>query len=137
MCSCVLFQVHTKFHCRQAHAPGSDTSCLSFSYDGVTLASRGGDDTLKTWDIRSFRKPLGQVTGLTSFFPMTDCCFSPDDKLLLTGTSVRKDEGNGKLVFFERQSLQKVYEIEVADTVGYTYELCSAESLLIMFPDHI
>lgn len=50
----------------------------------------------------------------------TDCCFSPDDKLLVTGTSVRKDEGNGKLLFFERQSLQKVYEIEVADTVGYT-----------------
>ncbi|XP_051764597.1 WD repeat-containing protein 70 [Ctenopharyngodon idella] len=108
--------VHTKFHCRQAHAPGSDTSCLAFSYDGVTLASRGGDDTLKTWDIRSFRKPLSVVSGLTSFFPMTDCCFSPDDKLLVTGTSVRKDEGNGKLLFFERQSLQKVYEIEVADT---------------------
>lgn len=35
-------QVHTKFHCRQAHIPGSDTSCLSFSYDGMTLASRGG-----------------------------------------------------------------------------------------------
>lgn len=37
-------QVHTKFHCRQAHTPGSDTSCLAFSYDGVTLASRGGED---------------------------------------------------------------------------------------------
>uniref|UniRef100_A0A672MKF9 WD repeat-containing protein 70 n=1 Tax=Sinocyclocheilus grahami TaxID=75366 RepID=A0A672MKF9_SINGR len=34
--------VHTKFHCRQAHAAGSDTTCLTFSYDGVTLASRGG-----------------------------------------------------------------------------------------------
>uniref|UniRef100_A0A8C1ZSU1 WD repeat-containing protein 70 n=1 Tax=Cyprinus carpio TaxID=7962 RepID=A0A8C1ZSU1_CYPCA len=107
--------VHTKFHCRQAHAAGSDTTCLAFSYDGVTLASRGGDDTLKTWDIRNFRKPLAAVTGLTSFFPMTDCCFSPDDKLLLTGTSVKKDEGNGKLLFFERESLRKVYEIEVAD----------------------
>uniref|UniRef100_A0A671L7G7 WD repeat-containing protein 70 n=1 Tax=Sinocyclocheilus anshuiensis TaxID=1608454 RepID=A0A671L7G7_9TELE len=107
--------VHTKFHCRQAHAAGSDTTCLTFSYDGVTLASRGGDDTLKTWDIRNFRKPLAAVTGLSSFFPMTDCCFSPDDKLLLTGTSVKKDEGNGKLLFFERESLQKVYEIEVAD----------------------
>lgn len=53
----------------------------------------------------------------------TDCCFSPDDNLLVTGTSVRKDEGNGKLLFFERQSLQKVYEIEVADTVGYTVVL--------------
>lgn len=39
-------QVHTKFHCRQAHTPGADTSCLSFSYDGVTLASRGGEDNI-------------------------------------------------------------------------------------------
>ncbi|XP_051542015.1 WD repeat-containing protein 70 isoform X1 [Myxocyprinus asiaticus] len=107
--------VHTKFHCRQAHTPGSDTSCLTFSYDGLTLASRGGDDTLKTWDIRNFRKPLSVVNGLTTFFPMTDCCFSPDDKLLVTGTSVKKDEGNGKLVFFERESLKKAYEIEVAN----------------------
>lgn len=38
----LLSQVHTKFHCRQAHAPGSDPSCVTFSYDGVTLASRGG-----------------------------------------------------------------------------------------------
>lgn len=35
-------QVHTKFHCRQAHASGTDTSCLTFSYDGTVLASRGG-----------------------------------------------------------------------------------------------
>ncbi|XP_026859300.2 WD repeat-containing protein 70 isoform X2 [Electrophorus electricus] len=106
--------VHTKFHCRQAHAPGCDTSCLVFSYDGTTLASRGGDDTLKTWDIRSFRKPINVATGLTSYFPMTDCCFSPDDKLLVTGTSVKRDEGHGTLVFLERQTFRKVYEIEVA-----------------------
>uniref|UniRef100_A0A3Q1BYH8 WD repeat-containing protein 70 n=1 Tax=Amphiprion ocellaris TaxID=80972 RepID=A0A3Q1BYH8_AMPOC len=107
--------VHTKFHCRQAHTPGSDTSCLSFSYDGMTLASRGGDDTLKTWDIRNFRKPVNVATGLTNYFSMTDCCFSPDDKLLVTGTSVKKDEGNGKLVFFDRGSFQRVYEIEVTN----------------------
>ncbi|XP_067429934.1 WD repeat-containing protein 70 isoform X1 [Thunnus thynnus] len=107
--------VHTKFHCRQAHTPGSDTSCLSFSYDGVTLASRGGDDTLKMWDIRNFRKPVNVATGLTNYFAMTDCCFSPDDKLLVTGTSVKKNEGNGKLVFFDRTSFQRVYEIEVTD----------------------
>ncbi|GLD55331.1 WD repeat-containing protein 70 [Lates japonicus] len=107
--------VHTKFHCRQAHTPGSDTSCLSFSYDGMTLASRGGDDTLKTWDIRNFRKPVNVATGLTNYFSMTDCCFSPDDKLLVTGTSVKKEEGNGKLVFFDRASFQRVYEIEVTN----------------------
>uniref|UniRef100_UPI0037E7F362 WD repeat-containing protein 70 n=1 Tax=Semicossyphus pulcher TaxID=241346 RepID=UPI0037E7F362 len=107
--------VHTKFHCKQAHIPGSDTSCLSFSYDGMTLASRGGDDTLKTWDIRHFRKPVNVATGLTNYFTMTDCCFSPDDKLLVTGTSVKKDEGNGKLVFYDRASFQRVYEIEVTN----------------------
>ncbi|XP_031414203.1 WD repeat-containing protein 70 [Clupea harengus] len=107
--------VHTKFHCRQAHTPGSDPSCLAFSYDGTTLASRGGDDTLKTWDIRNFKKPLNVATGLTSVFPMTDCCFSPDDKLLVTGTSVRKGEGHGKLVFFDRGTFQKVYNIDVTN----------------------
>ncbi|XP_071001799.1 WD repeat-containing protein 70-like, partial [Oncorhynchus clarkii lewisi] len=111
----VVLRVHTKFHCRQAHAPGTDTSCLTFSYDGTTLASRGGDDTLKTWDIRNFKKPLNVATGLSAFFSMTDCCFSPDDKLLVTGTSVKKDEGNGKLVFFDRASFQKVYEIDVTN----------------------
>ncbi|XP_034458814.1 WD repeat-containing protein 70 isoform X2 [Hippoglossus hippoglossus] len=107
--------VHTKFHCRQAHTPGSDPSCLAFSYDGVTLASRGGDDTLKTWDIRNFRKPVNVATGLPNNFTMTDCCFSPDDKLILTGTSVKKDQGSGKLVFFDRTSFLKVYEIEVTN----------------------
>ncbi|KAM8829032.1 WD repeat-containing protein 70 isoform 2-T2 [Spinachia spinachia] len=107
--------VHTKFHCRQAHAPGSDTSCLSFSYDGRTLASRGGDDTLKMWDIRSFKKPVNVAAGLCNYFTMTDCCFSPDDRLLVTGTSVKKDGGNGKLVFFDRVSFQRVYEIEVTN----------------------
>ncbi|XP_019387524.1 PREDICTED: WD repeat-containing protein 70 [Crocodylus porosus] len=107
--------VHTKFHCRQAHASGTETSCLTFSYDGIALASRGGDDTLKTWDMRQFKKPLHSVDGLPTFFPMTDCCFSPDDKILVTGTSVKRGGGNGKLLFFERETFQKVYEIDVTD----------------------
>lgn len=48
----------------------------------------------------------------------TDCCFSPDDKLLITGTSVKKDEGNGKLAFFDRTSFEKVHEIEVTNAVS-------------------
>ncbi|XP_066473465.1 WD repeat-containing protein 70 isoform X2 [Tiliqua scincoides] len=107
--------VHTKFHCRLAHAPSTDTSCLTFSYDGTVLATRGGDDTLKTWDIRQFKTHLNSVASLPSFFPMTDCCFSPDDKLLVTGTSVKKGHGNGKLLFFERETFKKVYEIDVTD----------------------
>ncbi|XP_053304091.1 WD repeat-containing protein 70 isoform X2 [Spea bombifrons] len=107
--------VHTKFHCRQAHVPGTDTSCVTFSYSGVTLATRGGDDTLKTWDIRNFKKPLHTASGLSNIFPVSDCCFSPDDKLLVTGTSVKKGGGSGKLIFFSMVDFQKAYEIQVTD----------------------
>ncbi|XP_041436141.1 WD repeat-containing protein 70 isoform X1 [Xenopus laevis] len=107
--------VHTKFHCRQAHTPGTDTSCVTFSYGGNVLATRGGDDTLKTWDIRKFKNPLNVASGLENFFPMTDCCFSPDDKLLITGTSVKRGIGDGKLLFFDVVTFQKIYEIQVTE----------------------
>uniref|UniRef100_A0A452RRD7 WD repeat-containing protein 70 n=1 Tax=Ursus americanus TaxID=9643 RepID=A0A452RRD7_URSAM len=107
--------VHPKFHYKQAHDPGTDTSCVAFSYDGNVLASRGGDDTLKLWDIRQFNKPLFSALGLPTMFPMTDCCFSPDDKLIVTGTSVQRGCGSGKLVFFERRTFQRVYEIDITD----------------------
>lgn len=48
----------------------------------------------------------------------TDCCFSPDDKLVITGTSVKKDEGNGKLAFFDRTTFERVYDIEVTNSVS-------------------
>ena len=100
---------------RTAHQNGTDTSCLSFSYDGHTLASRGGDDTVKLWDIRKIKTPLCVAEGLENLFPMTDCCFSPDDKMVLTGTSVRKGHGTGKIVFMDKTNLQKVHEMHVVE----------------------
>jgi len=44
----------------------------------------------------------------------TDCIFSPDDKLVITGTSVKKGEGVGKLVFLDRQTLKIAAELDVA-----------------------
>ncbi|XP_043562292.1 WD repeat-containing protein 70, partial [Chiloscyllium plagiosum] len=128
--------VHTKFHNRQAHAPGSDTSCLSFSYDGNTLASRGGmclflaaesefhllwDSLMKasifasSLEITSTRLATVAFHNVIVLSFRTDCCFSPDDKLLVTGTSVKRGQENGKLLFFDRETFQKLYEIEVTD----------------------
>jgi len=44
----------------------------------------------------------------------TDCIFSPDDKLVITGTSVKKGDGVGKLVFLDRQTLKTAAELDVA-----------------------
>lgn len=58
---------------------------------------------------------------LPSFFHRSDCCFSPDDKLLITGTSVKKGEGSGKLLFFDLVDFKKVYEIPVTDAVSIMF----------------
>ncbi|XP_021365912.1 WD repeat-containing protein 70-like isoform X2 [Mizuhopecten yessoensis] len=101
---------------RNCHMNGSDTSCLCFSYCGQILASRGGDDTLKTWDIRNFKKPLNVVNDLDNFFSFTDCVFSPDDQMIITGLSVKKNTGKGKLLFYERNTLTKLSELEISDS---------------------
>lgn len=101
---------------KTAHMTGSDITCLKFSYDGRTLASRGSDDTLKLWDIRNFKQPLAFNTNLPNAFSMTDCVFSPDDKLLVTGISLRKNEKEGKIVFLEREKLQVVKEMHISES---------------------
>lgn len=106
--------VNTAIVCREAHQVSSETSCICFSYDGRVLASRGGDDTLKLWDLRQLKKPLHVVNDLTNFFPMTDCIFSPNDKMVVTGTSVKKGEGRGKLMFYNRDTFVKDYEMDVS-----------------------
>ncbi|XP_064384798.1 WD repeat-containing protein 70-like isoform X2 [Halichondria panicea] len=97
-----------------AHTAGSETCSLCFSHDNHTLISRGGDNTLKLWDLRSFKRPVNVVTELDTFFSGTDCVFSPNEQVIMTGTSVKKGQGKGKLMFFDRE-LNEVYQLAVSD----------------------
>ena len=101
---------------RDARANGSDTSCITFGYNNHHVATRGGDDTLKLWDVRSFKKPVNVATELFTLFDTTECSFSPDDKMILTGTSVNRGEKAGKLIFFEKETFNKVSEMEVGNS---------------------
>ena len=40
---------------------------------------------MQLWDLRNFKKPVHTVDGLLSIFPTTQCSFSPNEKLILTG----------------------------------------------------
>jgi len=95
---------------RQAHQSGCEITSLSFSYDYKLLASRAFDDTLKVWDLRNFKSPVAEAKDLYNRYYGTDCAFSPDNRLILTGTHIKK-EGEGKLKFFDTNSLETVTEV--------------------------
>ena len=102
---------------RSAHqAVGKNEHCVSsvcFSYDGKMLCSRGLDGALRLWDLAMPKKVVSETTGLPCLYAQTDCLFSPNDKLVITGTSIRKDQGQSKLVIFDRATWQLVKEIPV------------------------
>lgn len=102
---------------RNAHQNYSETSNIQISKDGNLLVSRGGDDSLKFWDLRKYNKPIKEFFGLENAFQQTSCCFSPNEKIVVTGTSVRPGSGEfGKLVFFDVDgSIEKFHEFDVCE----------------------
>jgi len=98
---------------RNAHEAGSEITCLKFSLDGHTLLSRSTDETLKVWDVRALKSPVVAIDGLPTTFSNTQCCFSPDEKLVLTGISAGSKESVGAVCFFDRSDLSLVRRLAV------------------------
>lgn len=98
---------------RDAHQNGTETSCIAFAYSGNLVATRGGDDTLKLWDIRAFKMPVHTAHNLFSRYSSTSCEFSPDDSLIVTGLSLERGETEGRLLFYDANSFDKVKDVVV------------------------
>ena len=96
-----------------AHERGSEASCITFAYDNHHVATRGGDETLKLWDVRYFKKPVHVATDLFSRFDLTECCFSPDDRMIVTGTSKGAKNSPAHLIFYDKATFEKVSDIEM------------------------
>lgn len=108
--------VNTTYLLRNAHQPGNPVSSITFSYLGHLLCTRSNDETLKLWDLRSFKKPIRSVTNLYSRYDHTSCSFSPDDSIVFTGESLKKGSSTGKLHFFDTNTFEKVTEIDVTNS---------------------
>ncbi|KIJ08587.1 hypothetical protein PAXINDRAFT_102525 [Paxillus involutus ATCC 200175] len=99
-----------------AHTKGTTTGSVVFSVDGRTVLTRGGDDTVKLWDLRSFKRPLATHPGLTTLYPGTNAVFSPDEKYVLTGVGATSKGGGGKLRFLNRTDLSVAKELDMETT---------------------
>eukprot|EP00088_Acartia_fossae_P016822 TRINITY_DN1947_c0_g1_i1.p1 TRINITY_DN1947_c0_g1~~TRINITY_DN1947_c0_g1_i1.p1 ORF type:complete len:722 (+),score=178.20 TRINITY_DN1947_c0_g1_i1:39-2168(+) len=108
--------VNVALNMEGAHQNGSEITCVQFGYDNRLVATRSNDETLKLWDVRMFKKYINCANGLFSRFAQTECCFSPDDRLILTGTSMEKGDKAGKLIFFDKETFDKAFEMEVGNS---------------------
>ncbi|KAF9451784.1 transcription factor [Macrolepiota fuliginosa MF-IS2] len=99
-----------------AHTKNSETGSLVFSVDGRTVLTRGGDDTVKIWDLRAFKKPLAVRNEAPTLYPNTNAAFSPDDKYVITGAGAAAKGGSGRLLFLQKDNLEVVKTLEVGAT---------------------
>ncbi|KAJ3017005.1 UNVERIFIED_CONTAM: hypothetical protein HDU68_011900 [Siphonaria sp. JEL0065] len=100
----------------RAHMSNSVTSSITIAMDNLSLLTRSNDDTLKLWDIRNFKKPVAAVTNLPSFYEESNAIFSPNNKLVVTGVSVKKEDvDGGKLMIYDKNDLSLVKSVHVGD----------------------
>lgn len=108
--------VNTSMLLRGAHQFGTEISCINYSHLGNYLCTRGCDDTLKLWDLRSFKKSVHESNNLFSRYAQTDCSFSPDDSMIITGESLQKGSDAGRILFYDVSTFKICNEIPVTNS---------------------
>lgn len=94
-----------------------EITSLKFSSDGRILLSRSFDGSLKVWDLRQMKTSLKSFEDLPNHYAQTNVAFSPNEQLILTGTSVERDSTTGGLLcLFDRQKLELVSKVGISPT---------------------
>eukprot|EP00455_Lapot_gusevi_P051823 TRINITY_DN7817_c0_g1_i4.p1 TRINITY_DN7817_c0_g1~~TRINITY_DN7817_c0_g1_i4.p1 ORF type:complete len:257 (-),score=72.23 TRINITY_DN7817_c0_g1_i4:32-802(-) len=74
------------------------------------------DHSLRVWDVRKIRECVKVFDDLPNFFAHTDMAFSPDEQIFITGTSTRRGQGRGQVVFIDRTNLEIIQSVSVDST---------------------
>lgn len=99
-----------------AHVKNTETSGITFSMDNHTFATRGGDDTVKLWDMRAFKKPLAERSDLPNLNAETNVIFSLDERTLLTGCAAKRGAEMGRVHVLSRQDLSTERAIGISQS---------------------
>ncbi len=83
-----------------AHKPGCEVTSLKIFRDSTKFASRSHDSTLKLWDMRNQKEPFLSWEDLECSVEKIHCSFSPNDKVIVTGTEAVKGKSMAQLVAF-------------------------------------
>mmetsp|Transcript_32825 Transcript_32825/g.37567 ORF Transcript_32825/g.37567 Transcript_32825/m.37567 type:complete len:771 (+) Transcript_32825:86-2398(+) len=100
---------------QDAHSANAEITSVVFYKDGHRMLSRAMDDTLKFWDWRFPSEPINVWTDLMNFTTNTNVALSPDEKIILTGDSVKRGMGNGCMHFFSTDTFEKLCQIGVSE----------------------
>lgn len=104
-------------HCvRKAHQTGSEICCVAFSHLGTQIATRSCDESLKLWDLRAFKQPLNTFPNIYARYDTTDCCFSPDDTMIVAGESLQRDQTMANLCIYNTKTFGLIEKIPVSDS---------------------
>lgn len=123
----------------RAHTVGAGASSIAVANDNVTLATRGNDDTVKLWDLRSLKKPLAVREGIPVGAEHCDVLFSPDGQEVVTGTASVPREANltrtpdalddlqgtwGQIAVFSRNDLstKHVHPVDVSSVTRLSWQ---------------
>lgn len=105
--------VHTTHCVRTAHARATDISCVTFSYVGRQVATRSLDSTMKLWDMRKLALPVHTWPDIETRYDTTDCCFSPDDAMLVTGESLARGATDAGVLIYDARTFALCSRIAV------------------------
>ena len=99
---------------QNAHTAQATATSMCFFKDGTRLLTRAGDNTMKIWDIRNFKKPLNAWYNLENNDQHTQVSLSPDEQYILTGTSIVKNDDHGLVLMYDSKTFDKVGQLTVS-----------------------